>query len=230
MRLDKFLSDAGYGSRKEVKSLIKSNRIKVNEVIQNRDSFHLDPNKDEVKIDDQIIVYRKFLYVLLYKPKGYVSATEDTRYPPVTNLVLEYNYANLFPVGRLDVDTTGLLLLTNDGNLTHRLLSPKNHVDKVYEVIVDQPLQNNLISAFQNGIILDGEKTLPALLTIESEFKAQIILHEGKFHQVKRMFAYFGYQVIALNRSRFDILTLENLKEGEYRLLSDFEIEELKKH
>lgn len=230
MRLDRFLSLSGNGSRRDVKALIKDKRIKVNNLIITSPNFSIDEYKDIVMVDEIIIEYHKFYYIILNKPQGFVSATKrENNYPPVTDLVAEYDFAHLFPVGRLDVDSTGLLLLTNNGSLAHRLLSPKYHVDKVYEVEVDFTLKNDLIAAFKNGILLNGEKTLPAELEILDEYHARVTLHEGKFHQVKRMFLYFGYKVISLNRVRFSFLTLGSLKQGEYRLLNKEEIETLQK-
>lgn len=228
MRLDKFLSSSGYGTRREVKQLIKNKRITINDEICSSSSINIDEYKDVIKVDDEIVTYHKFYYLLLNKPEGYVSSTENERnYPPVTDLILEYDFAHLFPVGRLDVDSTGLLLLTNDGKLAHKLLSPKHHVGKIYEVEVDFPLNESLISSFEKGIMLDGEKTLPAKLEIIEEKKARVTLFEGKFHQVKRMFAHFSYKVLTLNRCQFAFLKLEGLKKGEYRLLTNEEIESL---
>ena len=229
MRLDKFLRASGKGTRKEVKQLIKDKRILVNDEIAKDPSINIDEYNDDIKIDGEKITYHLFYYIFLHKPKGYVSATEpEGYYPPVTDLVKEYDFASLFPVGRLDVDTTGLLLLTNDGKLAHKLLSPKYHVDKKYIAEVDYPLKEEIIPSFENGIMLNDEMTLPCKLKIIDEYQAEVILHEGKYHQVKRMFAHFGYKVINLNRSEFAFLNLNNLKLGEYRLLTPKEIEKLK--
>lgn len=229
MRLDKFLVNAGIGSRKEVKLLIKNKRIKINNIIPNTSSLSIDEYKDKIYFDDELITYHEFYYFLLNKPEGYVSATKMERnYPPVTDLIPDYFFASLFPVGRLDVDSTGLLIMTNDGKLAHDLLSPKKHVDKVYQVEVDYKLKDELIEKFEKGIIIDNELTLPAKLKIIDDYHAEVTLHEGKFHQVKRMFQYFSYKVISLHRSQFDFLTLGNLKIGEYRMLNSDEIEKLK--
>ncbi len=227
MRLDKFLSTSGLGTRKEVKALIKKGLITVDGEIVIKDSLQIDEYKNIISFNGEKIEYHKFFYLLLNKPQGYVCATEDKRYPPVTELVSEYNFAKLFPVGRLDVDTTGVLLLTNNGALCHRLLLPKYHVDKTYYVETDYEIKNELITAFKNGIMLDGELTLPGELKILDKNKALLTIHQGKFHQVKRMFAYFGLTVIKLDRQQFAFLTYGNLKQGEYRLLSSQEIETL---
>ena len=228
MRLDKYLANSGIGSRSEVKRIIKDKRIKVNGEIAKSDSFDVDETKDTVLFDNNEIKYKKFYYILLNKPQGYVSASIDNVYPPVTDLLPEYRFANLHTVGRLDVDTTGVLLLTNNGDLTHKLISPKYKVDKVYEVEVDKKIAWNLEEIFKNGIELDGELTLPANLLIIDEKHAELTLHQGKFHQVKRMFKKFGYEVLKLNRKRFAFLTVDDLDVGEYRELTLEEEKKLK--
>ena len=228
MRLDKFLANSGVGTRSEVKRFIKDKRVKVNGEIVRSDSFNVDESKDVVLFDDLEVKYKEFYYVLLNKPKGYVSAAIDNVYPPVTDLIPEYAFAKLNPVGRLDVDTTGALLLTNDGDLAHKLISPKYHVDKVYEVNVDKKLGPNLVEAFNQGIELDGELTLPAELIILNDKHAELTLHQGKFHQVKRMFKKFGCNVLSLNRKSFAFLTVDDLKLGEHRELTIEEEQRLK--
>lgn len=228
MRLDKYLSNAGIGSRKDVKKMIKDERVLVNNHLVKSEKFNVDENKDIVLLDNQKIDYRQFYYVLINKPQNYVSSTlMERNYPPITDLVSEYSFANLFPVGRLDVDTVGVLLLTNNGTLAHKLISPKYHVDKVYLVETDYPLQKEMIVAFEKGVILDGERLLPAKLEILSTNKARVTIHQGKYHQVKRMFAHYGLTVISLEREKFAFLTKGNLKQGEYRLLTDEEVNNL---
>ena len=228
MRLDKFLANSGVGTRSEVKRFIKDKRVKVNGEIVRSDSFNVDESQDVVLFDDLEVKYKKFYYVLLNKPLGYVSAVVDNVYPPVLDLMPEYGFAKLFPVGRLDVDTTGVLLLTNDGDLAHKLISPKYRVDKVYAVEVDKKLDSKLIEAFKNGIELDGELTLPADLVITNDKKAELTLHQGKFHQVKRMFKKFGFDVVKLERKAFAFLTTEGLDLGKYRELTSDEENKLK--
>ena len=228
MRLDKFLANSGVGTRSEVKRLIKDKRVKVNGEIIRSDSFNVSESKDIVFFDDLEVKYKEFYYILLNKPQGYVSAVIDNVYPPVVDLLPEYRFANLFPVGRLDVDTTGVLLLTNDGDLAHKLISPKKHIDKVYEVTVDKKIPKNLCEFFKKGIDLDGELTLPADLKIINDFHGELTLHQGKFHQVKRMFKKFDINVIKLNRKSFAGLTVDGLKLGEYRELTSKEETELK--
>lgn len=228
MRLDKFLANSGVGTRSEVKRLIKDKRVKVNGEIVKSDSFNVDETKDIVLFDDLEVKYKKFYYVLLNKPQGYVSASIDNVYPPVSDLIPEYAFAKLNPVGRLDVDTTGALLLTNDGDLAHKLISPKYHVDKVYEVEVDKKLDPKLVEVFKKGIELDGELMMPAELIIIDDKHAELTLHQGKFHQVKRMFKKCEYNVLGLNRKAFAFLTVKDLKLGEYRELTLEEEKKLK--
>jgi len=220
MRLDKYLANSGVGTRSEVKRFIDDKRVKVNGEVVRSDSFNVSESKDIVLFDDLEVKYKEFYYILLNKPQGYVSAVIDNVYPPVTDLIPEYAFAKLFPVGRLDVDTTGALLLTNDGDLAHKLISPKYHVDKVYEVEVNRKICGNLREFFKNGIELDGELTLPADLEIIDDTHVLLTLHQGKFHQVKRMFKKFDYDVVKLNRKAFAFLTVDDLKLGEYRELS----------
>ena len=228
MRLDKFLANSGIGTRSEVKRLLKDKRVKVNGKIVRIDSFNVNENQDSVLFDDLEVKYKEFYYILLNKPQGYVSAVIDNVYPPVTDLLPEYAFAKLFPVGRLDVDTTGVLLLTNDGDLAHKLISPKYHVDKVYEVEVNRKISMNLQEFFKKGIELDGELTLPANLEIIDDTHALLTLHQGKFHQVKRMFKKFDYDVVKLNRRAFAFLTVDGLKLGEHRELTIEEENKLK--
>ena len=228
MRLDKFLANSGIGSRSEVKNYIRKGRIKVDGEIAKSSSLIIDENINKISLDDEIIDYHEFYYVLINKPKGYVSAVTDNVYPPVTDLVTEYQFAKLFPVGRLDVDTTGTLLLTNDGKLCHRLLSPKYHVDKTYHVITDYDIKEEMIKDFEEGIILDGELTLPAKLTILGKREAELTIHQGKFHQVKRMFLKYSLKVMELDRKSFAFLNHEDLEIGEYRELNKDEVQKLK--
>ena len=228
MRLDKSLANSGIGSRSEVKNYIRKGRIKVDGEIVKSSSINIDENINKISFDDEIIDYHEFYYVLINKPKGYVSAVTDNVYPPVTDLVTEYQFAKLFPVGRLDVDTTGTLLLTNDGKLCHRLLSPKYHVDKTYHVITDYDIKEEMIKDFEEGIILDGELTLPAKLTILGKREAELTIHQGKFHQVKRMFLKYSLKVMELDRKSFAFLNHEDLKIGEYRELNKDEVQKLK--
>lgn len=227
MRLDRYLANSGVGTRSEVKKLIHKKLVTVNGVVARSDSLSIDENKDEVRVDNELIKYQEFYYVLINKPQGYVSAVEDNVYPPITDLIPEYDFAKLYPVGRLDVDTTGTLLLTNNGDLCHKLLSPKYHVDKTYFVTVDGVIKNTLVEAFKKGVMLDGELTLPAELKIISPNEAELTIHQGKFHQVKRMFLAYGLKVIKLDRKSFAFLNHEDLEISEYRELNDDEVNRL---
>lgn len=227
MRLDKFLANSGVGSRSEVKVLIHKKRVTVDGIVPKTGSLNIDENESIVCVDGEQIIYSEFYYILLNKPEGYVSAVEDNVYPPVTDLIPEYKFANLFPVGRLDVDTTGTLLLTNNGPLCHKLLSPKYHVDKTYLVETDLPIKQEMVKAFKEGIMLDDELTLPGELVILSSNVGELTIHQGKFHQVKRMFQKFGLKVIKLDRKTFAFLDHEHLQKGEYRSLTEEEINKL---
>lgn len=230
MRLDKFLSNNGFGTRKEVKDLIKKGYVSVNDNDKIKFDQSIDPTVDIIKVDDEIIEYKENYYFLMNKPKGYISATEDYKQDTVLDLIPEYAYLHLFPVGRLDKDTTGALILTTDGELTHRLISPKYHVDKIYYVEVDKVLNPSIKDKFEHGLKLDGEELLPSKFEYLDEHHARVTLHQGKYHQVKRMFEYFGYTVVNLHRETFAFLTLEGIEEGDYRELTDEEVSKLKEY
>lgn len=234
MRLDKFLAEVGLGSRKEVKQLIKKGQITVNQQIEKSDKKQIDPEKDSIVFQGEPLHYQEFYYFILHKPAGVVSATEDKRDQTVMDLFSASDYrSDLFPVGRLDKDTEGLLLITNDGQLAHELLSPKKHVEKEYFAEIDGVMTTEDQKCFVAGITLDGELTLPAELlideTTEEKSKVRIILHEGKFHQVKRMVKACGKEVTYLKRIRMGNLTLpKDLDKGTYRPLTVNELHSLK--
>ena len=230
MRLDKLLAHMDYGSRKEVKELIRKGYVLVNGNVIKDDDFKVDEINDEINILDSEIKYEEFIYIMLNKPEGYVSATYDYSKPIVLDLIDDYKKRNLFPVGRLDIDTHGLLLITNDGNLAHRMLSPKSHVDKKYYLKYDGKYNESFIQKFKDGITLDdGYKCMPAEFIDLGDNEAYIIIREGKFHQVKRMMEAVGCNVTFLKRISFGNLVLdESLKEGKWRHLTNEEIESLK--
>lgn len=234
MRLDKFLAEVGLGSRKEVKQLIKKGQISVNQKIEKSDKKQIDPEKDQVDYQGEILHYQEFYYYLLHKPAGVVSATEDKHDQTVMDLFSPTDYrSDLFPVGRLDKDTEGLLLITNDGKLAHDLLSPKKHVEKEYFAEVQGVMTAEDQQRFVDGFLLDGERALPAELLIdevtENKSKVRIILHEGKFHQVKRMVKACGKEVTYLKRIRMGKLLLtKELVKGAYRSLTEDELKGLK--
>jgi 16S rRNA pseudouridine516 synthase len=237
-RLDKILAHAGYGSRREIKELVRRVLVLVDGKPVKDSGMQVDTGRNAVSVDGQQVVYREFVYLLLHKPPGYVSATEDNRDRTVLELIgEEYRHYELFPVGRLDKDTEGLLLLTNDGKLAHRLLSPKKHVPKTYYAEVSGLVTESDRDAFRSGVMLDdGYVTLPAELVIESAeapesglSRIRLTLHEGKFHQVKRMFQSVGKQVVYLKRLSMGPLTLdESLALGQYRELTESEMEGLR--
>ena len=233
MRLDKFLVELKKGSRSEVKKLIKSGRVTVDGRTVREPEQKFDPERAQISLDGQTVSYASFEYFMLNKPQGVVSATEDRRFQTVVDLIGDARRKDLFPAGRLDIDTEGLLLITNDGQLAHQLLSPKKHVDKVYFARVEGILPSDVKEQFAKGLTLDGEvKTLPAQLELLKEgpvSEVRLTIHEGKFHQVKRMFEAVGCRVIYLKRLSMGSLVLdETLAPGEYRRLTDDELRALK--
>ncbi len=221
MRLDKYLTDSGKGSRKEIKDSIKKGLVTVNSLVIKDPSFSVE-KEASVTLNGQAIPYCPFVYLMMNKPKGVVSATEDKDKPTVLSLIgEEYKHFDLFPCGRLDIDTVGLLLITNDGELAHKALSPKSHVEKTYYVETEKPITSDYAKAFSEGVYIPGgTKTLPADLEILGENKANLTITEGKFHQVKYMFEALGNKVTYLKRIKFGNLLLDSsLKEGEYRPL-----------
>ena len=233
MRLDKFLVEMKKGSRSEVKKLIKSGRVTVDGRTVREPEQKFDPERAQISLDGQTVSYASFEYFMLNKPQGVVSATEDRRFQTVVDLIGDARRKDLFPAGRLDIDTEGLLLITNDGQLAHQLLSPKKHVDKVYFARVEGILPSDVKEQFAKGLTLDGEvKTLPAQLELLKEgpvSEVRLTIHEGKFHQVKRMFEAVGCRVIYLKRLSMGSLVLdETLAPGEYRRLTDDELRALK--
>lgn len=231
-RIDKVLGNMGYGTRKEIKAFIKNKFVTVDGEVIKDSSFKVDPENCDIVIDGEKVNYRKFIYLLMNKPDGVISATFDNYDKTVIDLLdAEYQVYKPFSVGRLDKDTVGLLIITNDGVLNHKLISPKYHVDKVYYAHIDKEVNEKDIDEFKEGIILDdGYKCLPAKLDIieagEEGSKVYVTIHEGKFHQVKRMFESLGKKVIYLKRVKFGKIQLdESLNEGEYRELTESEIE-----
>lgn len=236
LRLDKYLCDMQIGSRAEVKGLIKKKHIKVNEETVTKPELKIDTDNDIIKFDDEVINYQEYEYFMLNKPQGVISAANDKSDKTVIDLIKDAKRKDLFPVGRLDKDTEGLILITNDGELSHNLLSPKKHVDKTYFAKVKGHITDEEVLKFKNGLVVDETFTAkPARLEV-LEFNAndnttdiQITIHEGKFHQVKRMFEAVGSKVLYLKRLSMGTLLLDrNLMPGEYRKLSQEEINALK--
>lgn len=227
MRIDKFISESGIASRKEASAAAKRGGVIVNGRVVKDLSEHIDPEKAEVSYLGEIIEYQKYVYILLNKPEGYVSATEDTALPVVTELLPErLRKRELFPVGRLDRDTVGVMLLTNNGPLAHRLLAPKRHVEKRYYFKCAEPLAPFAEDAFKNGVTLaDGYECKSAeIIPDPDRLGGVIVLTEGKYHQIKRMIAALDNRVTYLERITFACLPIAPLpKRGEWRYLTEEE-------
>ena len=234
MRIDKLLANMGYGSRKEVKALLKQGVVKVGDQVVKSPKEHVDVEKEEVTVLGEIVEYKEFVYLMMNKPPGVISSTEDSEHETVIDLLeLEDSIFEPFPVGRLDKDTEGLLLITNDGQLAHQLLSPKKHVPKKYFAVIDGIVTDEDVTAFREGVVLDdGYKTKPGELTILTSgenSEIELVITEGKFHQVKRMFESVEKTVIYLQRLEMGPLKLdETLELGEYRELTEEELDLLK--
>ncbi len=232
-RLDKVLAHVGVASRKELKAIVKAGRVAVNGIAASDVAMKVQPDVDVIEVDGEAIRYRKYIYLMMNKPQGVVSATIDTVDETVVDLLdAEDSVFDVFPVGRLDKDTEGLLLLTNDGKLAHRLLAPKRHVPKRYFARVRGDVTEADVAAFAAGVTLDdGYETLPGQLTILSsgaESEIELTIYEGKFHQVKRMFQAVGKEVTYLKRVAMGLLALdETLPLGAYRELTDAEVDAL---
>lgn len=234
IRLDKYLADMGPGTRSQVKQQIRKGMVTVNGEIVKSPEYKIDTKTDEVMVGGKHLKYATFAYYMLHKPQGVVSATEDKREKTVLDLLVSKKRKDLFPVGRLDKDTEGLLLITNDGELAHNLLAPKKHVDKTYLAKLQHAVSEEDLKQLESGVdIGEKEKTLPARARRYQEEEAQVLLtiREGKFHQVKRMFQAVGNEVVYLKRLAMGSLQLdEALQPGEYRELTQEEIERLKEH
>ena len=234
MRLDKLLAHCGFGTRKEVKDYIKKGYVLVNNKVVKVDKTQVNPQEDVIEVDGEIIHYEEYVYYMLNKPQGYVSATEDNLHPTVVELIDDYYRNDLFPVGRLDIDTEGLLILTNDGQLAHQLLSPKKHCPKIYYARIDGEVNNVDVERFRDGVVIDDDylcksAKLEILNVHQRKSEITVEIYEGKFHQVKKMFEAVGKKVEYLKRIQMKNLKLdENLNLGEYRRLTDEEIDRLK--
>jgi 16S rRNA pseudouridine516 synthase len=234
LRIDRLLANMGYGTRKEVKKLLKSGVVKIDDVIVKDPKMQVNPDEQVVTVWGEEVQYKEFIYLMMNKPPGVISATEDIAQETVIDLLEEEDKIFApFPVGRLDKDTEGLLLLTNDGQLAHQLLSPKKHVPKTYFAVIDGEVTEVDAEAFRQGVVLDdGYVTKPAeLVILKSGIRSdvEVTITEGKFHQVKRMFQAVGKRVVYLKRIQMGPLSLdESLELGEYRELTDEEVERLK--
>ena len=229
-RIDKVLSNQLGYSRKEIKELIRKKNITINGEIINKSDLKINPELDIIKVFNNEIKVKKNIYLVLNKPKGYISATEDSTTKTVLDLVpQEYLHRNLFPAGRLDKDTTGLMIITDDGNFAHNILSPKKHVSKTYNVTIDIPVTNEMVKKFKEGIKLNDGECKTSTLEITGKYTAKVILTEGRYHQIKRMFGCFGAKVTELERIKMGNLELpKKLKLGECRELTEEEITKIK--
>ncbi|MGH4051999.1 MAG: pseudouridine synthase [Clostridium sp.] len=234
-RIDKILSNLGHGTRKEVKAILKKGKVEIDGVIISDNAMKIDPDKAIIKVSGEEINYRKYIYLIMNKPAGVVSATVDKHDETVIDLIDdEYRAFDPFPIGRLDRDTVGLILITNDGELNHKLIAPKNHVDKVYYAEINKFVEQSDVDAFKKGVVIDdGYKCMPSVLEIlnadDNGAEVMVTIQEGKFHQVKRMFESVEKKVVFLKRVSFGPLKLEdNLEEGKCRELSEKEISLLK--
>ncbi len=230
MRLDKYLCDLNIGSRSEVKHYIRKGQVTVNGIIEKKIDIKIDENQDIISFQGKELSYQKYVYYMLNKPSGVVSATRDNTADTVLDLLKDVPARNLFPVGRLDKDTEGLLLITNDGALSHSLLSPKKQVDKTYLLQIHHPLSQQQIKQLEEGVDIGDEKiTLPAKVHVINETQITLTICEGRFHQVKRMLQSVGNEVLYLKRIAFGGIELdETLQLGDYRELTVQELDTLK--
>lgn len=229
MRIDKFLANMGVGTRNEVKQLLKKGAVEVNDKKIKTPKTHINPNEDHVTVNGSTISYIENVYIMLNKPKGVISATEDDSHKTVIDLIPEYSHLGIFPVGRLDKDTVGLLLLTNDGQFNHELMNPNKHVSKTYEVVSKYPIKQADIEAFESGVELSDGKVKPAKLIKGNDHLSYVTIYEGKYHQVKRMFHSIENEVLELKRIKIANLELDqSLNDGEFRFLNEQDFNNLK--
>ncbi len=225
MRLDKFISDTGTASRKECARAARAGLILVDGTTVRDPSVHIDENHAKVVFCGKPVQWSRFTYVMLHKPAGVISTTEDTPRSVMRLLPPEFSKKGMFPCGRLDIDTVGLLLITDDGPLAHMMLSPKHHVEKTYAYMCDPPIGEEQVRQLENGIDMDGYFTKPAYVEADSGERGRITVTEGKYHQIKRMFVAVGSEIIFLKREQFGPLALDPaLPEGAWRFLTDAEI------
>ena len=229
-RLDKIIVSQTNYSRKEVKGLVKGKRVRVNGEIVSNSDIKINSECDLISIDNEELVIKRYVYLILNKPEGYVSATDDKRFPTVLDLVpLEYLHRNLFPVGRLDKDTTGLMIITDDGDFAHDVLSPKKHIKKLYEVMIDIDMTEEMVAGFLNGVKLNDGVCGSADLVITGKNTGIVTLTEGRYHQIKRMFGCYKASVLKLNRIGMGNFNLpSDLLVGDCREMSTSELESVK--
>ena len=229
-RIDKIISSQTNYSRKDVKKLILQKKISVNGKVAKKPEQKVNEQQDEIYIDGNKLEIKKYIYLILNKPKGYISATEDRTAKTVLDLVPEkYMRRGLFPAGRLDKDTTGMMIITDDGEFAHSILAPKKHIEKTYRVQIDIDITDEMREKFKQGIVLKDHVCCPATIVVEDKNTALITITEGKYHQIKRMFGCFGAKVVNLHRISMGGLQLpKNLREGECRELTATELLKLR--
>lgn len=229
-RIDKIIVAQTQYSRKEAKELLKQKRVRVNGEIIYKSETKINSEDAEITIDGKKVQIKKYIYLMLNKPKGYISATEDRNMQTVLELVpKEYSHRNLFPAGRLDRDTTGLMIITDDGEFAHNILSPKKHIKKTYNVTLDIHVTKEMVDGFKNGVILNDGECKSAILEITGKNTGTVVLTEGRYHQIKRMFGCYGAKVVELHRIGMGDFTLpDDLKSGECREFTEIELEKVK--
>lgn len=232
MRLDKYLANMGLGTRTEVKQMLKKSKVAVNDKVEKSPKTQVQAETDRVYVDGQEVQFIDKVYLMLNKPKGYISATDDDQHPTVIELIDDYQYLDIFPVGRLDKDTEGLLLITNDGQFNHQIMNPSKHVSKTYEVISEKTITNDDIKSFKKGIELSEGVMKPAELSHGKLDKQSFVtISEGKYHQVKRMFHAIDNEVLVLKRVSIGDLQLDSgLDLGEYRHLTEEDFKKLRQN
>lgn len=226
-RLDKIISSSGKYTRSESSKLIRSGAVRVNGEEVRNPAFKADGNSDEITVNSRKFIYKKYVYIMMNKPSGVVSASDSPSDVTVVDLIEgELKRPGLFPAGRLDKDTTGFVLITDDGDFAHRILSPKKHVEKTYRVTLKSDITRDEAEMIREGLVLNGEKLLPAKIRkLDGEHVYEVVLKEGRYHQIKRMFARFSNEVTALERTAMGNLELDSsLKRGEYREMTAEEI------
>lgn len=226
MRLDKLIANAGLASRSEISKAVRGGRVTVNGIPAKTPALQVDPEHDNVVYCGKAVNYREHIYIMLNKPEGYVSATEDKNAPVVTDLLLPADGARVHPCGRLDKYTLGMMILTDDGEMSHRLLAPARHVPKTYRYRCESPLSESDKERLCEGVHIEGGYlTKPCEMTLSTEFEGEITLHEGKYHQIKQMFGAVGNKITYLERITFGPLALDPaLDRGEWRYLTEEEI------
>lgn len=229
LRIDKIISEQTYYTRKEIKKLVSKGLVYVNGEQVKKPENKYDETNISIKINGQEIEIKKHIYLLLNKPKGYISSTENSSEKTVLDLVPEkYKNRNLFPAGRLDKDTTGLMLITDDGEFAHNILSPRKHVKKEYEVTLDIPVTSTMVKGFKDGVNLNDGECKSADLEITGEYTAKVTITEGRYHQIKRMFGCYGAKVVELNRMCMGNLYLpKDLKLGEVKEASQEDLQKI---